>query len=136
MLWFLCTPWIPTMLVRKEARRKYNIDGTLLEDAALSFCCTCCVQVPSFYQTLGHKIYHSESIRILRPPICFIHKNIKPFHSARRLWRSRRGRRVLRTNKKLLESNDKIGQSATIQNSRSMSCLLLSFFCYGYHNLV
>eukprot|EP00092_Neocalanus_flemingeri_P086009 GFUD01108311.1.p1 GENE.GFUD01108311.1~~GFUD01108311.1.p1 ORF type:complete len:104 (-),score=34.36 GFUD01108311.1:232-543(-) len=37
-------PCIPTLLLRQEARERYNIEGETMEDVGTAFCCTACVQ--------------------------------------------------------------------------------------------
>ena len=47
---FLCCilgcffPCIPSLLLRGEAREKYNIEGSTCGDVCASFCCPLCVQ--------------------------------------------------------------------------------------------
>merc|ERR1711970_1167936 len=36
-------PCIPALLLRQEARSRYNIDGETGDDVLMSFCCTACV---------------------------------------------------------------------------------------------
>merc|ERR1712115_419556 len=37
-------PCIPALLMRQEARERYNIEGDTTEDVGLAFCCTSCVK--------------------------------------------------------------------------------------------
>ena len=36
-------PCIPTLLIRQEARERYNIEGDTAGDVGTAFCCTACV---------------------------------------------------------------------------------------------
>ena len=42
-LGLLFFPCIPTVLLRQEARQRYNIEGDTMEDVMLGVCCTQCI---------------------------------------------------------------------------------------------
>merc|ERR1712241_137967 len=45
------TPCVPVMMLRMNAREKYNIEGSTTDDALWSCCCTCCAGIQVYSET-------------------------------------------------------------------------------------
>merc|ERR1712226_1213656 len=45
------TPCVPVMMLRMNAREKYNIEGSTTDDALWSCCCTCCAGIQVYGET-------------------------------------------------------------------------------------
>ena len=49
----LCIPCLPVFVMRSEARERYGIDGSTVDDAVCSFCCSSCVNCQTAVEIKG-----------------------------------------------------------------------------------